>query len=532
MAAITYASPGVYVEEMNTGPQPIQATGTSTAAFVGITTQASIKETNPDTGTTLLDSNGNPVVKESRLRKPTLVSSWTQFTKIFGEFKDGIYLPDAVYGHFSNGGGVCYVVSLRALGEAADGVVAKKASISIDANKGRTASFTVTAKTPGTSGDSLVVEIEAGSDDTFNMKIGRENKTGLTMSGTNSLAATSFRTVDITNIGSEIPKPGKYTLAGGVDAPAAAVSTSIEPLTVDDFTGDIDDRTGLGGLLAEDGVRLLACPDIMAGYGGTPDDITRVKTIYQTIVGHCEEAKYRFAVLDTPPKLNAQQAKDWRDTMNIDSSHAALYYPWIEVADYSDSGATSRFIPPSGHIVGLYNRTDAERGVHKSPANDNLFGVIGLEFNVSRGEQDYLNPIGVNCIRTFPTSGIKVWGARTLSATDTAWRYINVRRLFIMVESSLEEGMAWVVFEPNDRMLWAKVRRDVNSFLSTVWRSGALFGDTADEAFYVKCDDELNPPEVRDLGQLIIEIGLSPVKPAEFVIFRVAQWAGPNAEEA
>ena len=186
-------------------------------------------------------------------------------------------------------------------------------------------------------------------------------------------------------------------------------------------------------------------------------------------------------------------------------------------------------IPPSGHVAGVYARSDAERGVHKAPANEVVRGATGLPIQVTRAEQDMLNPIGVNCIRSFPGRGIRIWGARTLSS-DASWRYINVRRLFNMVEESIEGGTQWVVFEPNDRDLWARVRRDVTAYLKTVWSSGALFGSTPQEAFYVKCDDELNPPEVRDLGQLIVEIGLAPVKPAEFVIFRISQWAGPAAE--
>jgi hypothetical protein len=156
-------------------------------------------------------------------------------------------------------------------------------------------------------------------------------------------------------------------------------------------------------------------------------------------------------------------------------------------------------------------------------------GAVGLEVNATKGEQDGLNPIGVNCIRAFPGRGIRVWGARTVSS-DPSWRYINVRRLFNYVEASIERGTQWVVFEPNDQDLWARVRRDISAFLRMVWRSGALFGSTPEEAFYVKCDAELNPPEVRDSGQLIIEIGMAPVKPAEFVIVRISQWAGPNAE--
>jgi len=251
--------------------------------------------------------------------------------------------------------------------------------------------------------------------------------------------------------------------------------------------------------------------------------------VQTAMIAHCQTLKYRFAVLDTPPGLNAQQVKEWRNYINLDSSYAALYYPWIEVADYSGTGRTTKMIPPSGHMVGIYNRSDAERGVHKAPANEVVLGALNLELKLSKGEQDILNPVGVNCIRTFPGRGIRIWGGRTLSS-DGAWRYINVRRLFIMVEASMDAGLQWVVFEPNDSTLWARVRRDVTSFLRVVWRSGALFGDTPEQAFYVKCDEELNPQEIRDLGQLIIEVGLAPVKPAEFVIFRITQWAGANAE--
>jgi phage tail sheath protein FI len=247
------------------------------------------------------------------------------------------------------------------------------------------------------------------------------------------------------------------------------------------------------------------------------------------MIAQCEKMRYRFAVLDTPPGLSAQQAKEWRQYVNFDSSYAAMYYPWIKIADLSGSGKATKTVPPSGHIVGIYNRSDADRGVHKAPANEVILGAIDLEFNLSREEQDTLNPIGVNCIRAFPGRGIRVWGGRTLSSNG-AWRYVNVRRLFIMVEASMDVGLQWVVFEPNDQTLWAKVRRDVSSFLRVVWRGGALFGTTPEQAFYVKCDEELNPPEIRDLGQLIIEVGMAPVKPAEFVIFRISQWAGANAE--
>ena len=210
-----------------------------------------------------------------------------------------------------------------------------------------------------------------------------------------------------------------------------------------------------------------------------------------------------------------------------DTKYGAVYYPWIRVANPLGNGE-SMLVPPSGHMAGIYARSDTERGVHKAPANEVVRGAIGLALQITKSEQDSLNPIGVNCIRAFPGRGIRVWGARTISS-DPAWRYINVRRLFNYVEESIELGTQWVVFEPNDVDLWERVKRDITAFLTRVWRDGALFGTTPEEAFYVKCDEELNPPEVRDAGMLIIEIGLAPVKPAEFVVFRISQWAGGTA---
>jgi phage tail sheath protein FI len=186
-------------------------------------------------------------------------------------------------------------------------------------------------------------------------------------------------------------------------------------------------------------------------------------------------------------------------------------------------------VPASGYIAGVYARVDSERGVHKAPANETLRGVIGLEKNVSRNEQDMLNPIGVNCIRMFPGQGIRIWGARTLSS-DAQWRYINVRRLFNNVEESILQGTNWTVFEPNDETLWRAIKRDIRAYLTTRWREGALFGATADQAFYVKCDTETNPKELRDLGYCVVEVGIAPVKPAEFVIFQISQYAGGAGE--
>jgi len=229
------------------------------------------------------------------------------------------------------------------------------------------------------------------------------------------------------------------------------------------------------------------------------------------------------AILDPPPGLNPQRLKEWRvDGAGYDSKYATLYYPWIKVMDPL-TGAPA-FLPPSGHVAGVWARTDGTRGVHKAPANEVVRGVITLESGMTRGEHDQLNPVGVNCIRAFPGQGIRVWGARTLSS-DPEWRYLNVRRLFNFIEKSILLGTNWVVFEPNDRFLWERVGRTISTFLRRVWSSGALFGGTPEQAYFVKCDAENNPPENVDVGILTVDIGLAPVKPAEFVVFRVSQLA-------
>jgi uncharacterized protein len=236
------------------------------------------------------------------------------------------------------------------------------------------------------------------------------------------------------------------------------------------------------------------------------------------------------AILDTPPGLNAQEVKEWRqDVTGYDSKYAAMYWPWIKVAD--PVAGKQVFVPPSGHMAGIRARNDSTRGVHKAPANEVIRGAVTLELNITKGEHDMLNPVSVNCIRSFRGQGIRVWGARTLSS-DPEWRYLNVRRLFNYVEKSILQGTNWVVFEPNDPKLWDSVKRTVTMFLRRVWRDGALFGRQPAQAFFVKCDEENNPPENRDAGILTVEIGIAPVKPAEFVVFRISQFAeGAGLEE-
>jgi phage tail sheath protein FI len=272
-------------------------------------------------------------------------------------------------------------------------------------------------------------------------------------------------------------------------------------------------RTGLKCFEEIDEISLVAAPGIIS------------PAVQDALLTHCENRKDRFAILDSPEVVQGGVDKLPRPR---DSKYGGYYFPWIQVYDPERGNV---YIPPSGHVAGVYARTDNERGVHKAPANEIVRGALGLRYQISRGEQDILNPRGINCIRLMQGNGIRIWGARTLSS-DPSWRYINVRRLFIMVETSIERATQWVVFEPNDFRLWKRVTRTISSFLTLVWRQGALMGETPEKAFFVKCDEETNPPEVIDVGQLVVEIGLAPVKPAEFVIFRIGQMpAGGGVQE-
>lgn len=259
------------------------------------------------------------------------------------------------------------------------------------------------------------------------------------------------------------------------------------------------------------------------------------KTASEAIAAHCQNTQDRVAILDSPETVEdashnldlTKFAKDNAAKVQPDNSqYAAFYFPWIKVFD--PASKSEIYVPPSGHMAGIYARVDTQRGVHKAPANETVMGAVGLKYNISKAQQDGLNPQGINCIRSL-NGNIRVWGARTIGGdANTEFKYINVRRLFNFLRESIDEGTQWAVFEPNSPELWAKIRRNVTAFLMMVWRSGALFGTAPEQAFFVKCDEETNPPEVRDAGQVVTIIGVAVVKPAEFVIFRISQWAGPG----
>jgi len=254
-----------------------------------------------------------------------------------------------------------------------------------------------------------------------------------------------------------------------------------------------------------------------------------------SLVAHCERLQDRVAILDSARDIKGDNlviSEDdsgiWRPAANP-KGYGAFYFPWIQVADPLGEAGARVTVPPSGHLAGVYARSDAERGVHKAPGNEVLRGALGVRYPVSKLLQSSLNPRGVNCIRSFDGT-VKVYGARTLASDpqgDPEWTYVNVRRVVNFLRESIDEGTQWVVLEPNAPELWSKIRRNVGAFLNGVWTSGALLGATAEQAYYVRCDETTNPPESRDLGQVVAEIGVAIVRPAEFVIFRLSQWAGP-----
>lgn len=294
------------------------------------------------------------------------------------------------------------------------------------------------------------------------------------------------------------------------------------------FAGDEADpddvtlkATGLAALAEVDDIAIVALPDA----GSIEDDDVRF-VVTQALVSHAERCRYRIAVVDGPQSASMNEIRQFRG--KFDSKYAALYHPWIEILDPTQPlapGAPPRklTLPPSGFVAGIYARSDITRGVHKAPANEVVYGLTRFEANINQGRQEVFNPEHINALRFFEGRGNRVWGARTLSS-DPEWMYVNVRRLFIYLEHSIDKATQWAVFEPNNESLWRNISRTVKDFLDVVWRNGALLGATADQAFFVRCDRSTMTQNDLDNGRLICLIGVAPTKPAEFVIFRIGQW--------
>ncbi len=385
-----------------------------------------------------------------------------------------------------------------------------------------------------------VEEIEIGAKPIEGVSTSTAAFIGLTESGDEYLNKPTL----VTSWGEFVKKFGRYTDDAPYVAPAvqgffqnggqrcfivkvAAGSDDAETNSnIIGTDGGAGNRTGLQSLIEIDDVNIIAVP-------GVTDE-----GVQKAVITHCEKMKDRFCILDAPENADLAGVQAHKDKVVSTKGYAALYYPWIKVnvekgeeVDVEIGGETvketkvsfeQKFMPPSGYMAGIYARTDTERGVHKAPANEMVRGALELKVPITKGEQDILNPKGINCIRSFSGRGILVWGART-TASDPLWKYINVRRLFLFLEESIDEGTQWVVFEPNDRALWGRVKQTISNFLITVWKDGALAGATPDEAFFVKCDETTMTQDDINNGRLICEIGVAPVRPAEFVIFRIAQ---------
>ena len=588
-----YLSPGVYVEEVESGAVPMEGVSTSTAGFIGM-------------------AERGPVIG-----RPQLVTNFADYQRMYGsylseaKYGDYRFLPYAVEQFFLNGGSRAFIMRVVPQGakcSATSGSAVLKFTAANPGEWGDRLRVTITpaskAKTQAleaiddrsvrvkscdgfTAGDVvefydgrtlshnrvksaidgvLSFEEPIGCDivDTnllpkkviktceFNVSVRFEDaeetylNVSLNESASSYIAArmqkSELVTVEVGKVPAQpaAPAPAEKkddktdekapavapaAKAAGVMPPYKAVGGVGESLSLG-FSGGSDGN--IGGTKASDymgsdngpgkrtGIQAFlenAQVSIMAVPGVTDSDVQLA------LVAHCENTKSRFAVLDIP--LDKKKVGDVLDHRNMfDTSYAALYHPWLEVFD--PLARKSSYMPPSGAMVGIYARTDTERGVQKAPANEVVRGCTGLSCPYNEGEQDILNPQGVNLIRSFTGRGIRVWGARTASS-NPLWKYINVRRLFIFVEESLKANTNWVVFEPNSEALWGRVQRTIELFLSSMWRSGALAGTSPGEAFFVNIGRSTMTQDDIDNGRLICNIGIAPVKPAEFVIFRITQ---------
>lgn len=591
-----YLSPGVYVEEFESGGKPMEGVGTSTAGFVGLAQRGPVEGV------------------------PQLVTNFSDFRRTYGgylsqnEFGNYRFLAYAVESFFTNGGSRCFVTRV-APSDA-------KCSMGFAPSK-ENAVITFTAKNPGVWGDNISIVLRPSSKaktqilEVLNTSEGKKylakNSAGFAVGDVvafedkdttvynkvvknqdnvlsfekeypDSIVDTNLlpqkvvttceftlevRYQDITELYENVsfnvsasnyiekmtaksdlivvsyqknfkadPVPAKKDAKKSGEAPAkteeapasgsgkilppieeagaSSVSMaggsngSVGTISASDFIG-VDNgagkRTGIQSFVDNDVVSIIAAPGITE------------PNVQLTLVAHCENLASRFAVLDIP-----REAKKVQDVIAhrdmFDSEYAAMYHPWLQVFDPLDKKNIA--IPPSGAMMGIYARSDNTRGVHKAPANEVVRACVGLDCQFNKGEQDILNPKGVNLIRSFPGQGIRVWGARTVSG-NPSWKYINVRRLFIFIEESIKANTSWAVFEPNDTALWVRVQRTISVFLTNLWRNGSLMGSSPEEAFFVNIGRDTMSQDDIDNGRLICVIGVAPVKPAEFVIFRITQ---------
>jgi uncharacterized protein len=523
-----YLAPGVYVEEVPSGIKPIEGVSTSTSAFLGPT------ERGPEAA--------------------NLVTSFAEFERWYGGFLrvDRSFMTHAVKGFFDNGGRRAFIARiahadatpaqnqfgeliLRAIGVGEWGnrvyVLLRQATKSTPQRPQFRVTLAYYSQVPDPFINPLVARDQLEPNervrqpdkfedfDDLSIVEGSQAHIAAVINARSQLVRVvrPYPTAIPDGLVSEVDSRGRDVewtqLENGADAGEVDnthYAGSLDPAPVWGEEQPLGRGRGLAAIEMVDEVSLLMAPD----------DVRYGDNLRNDLVTSCEKLRDRFVLASvTQGEQNGpiQDLQPWRD-----STYAALYHPWIYVNDPVTNEPVR--IPPAGHVAGIVARVDVDRGVHKAPANEVVRGALGLAVPVNKERQDILNPRGVNCIRDFRADGrgIRVWGARTVSS-DPEWRYLNVRRLFLFIEESIDEGTQWVVFEPNAEPTWAKVRRNVTAFLISVWRSGALAGLTQDEAFFVKCDRETMTQDDIDNGRLICLVGVAPVKPAEFVIFRISQ---------
>ena len=588
-----YLSPGVYVEEYDSGATPMQGVSTSTAGFVGL-------------------AERGPVIGQ-----PQLVTSFADYTRMYGGYLskagygDARYLPYAVEQFFMNGGARAYIMravpgdakaaslttGVLRVTAANPGAWAEKMRVTVvPSSKAKTQVFDVdgadlTLKNADGFNAGDVVELFDGKTTAYatiksvlDKVITLDAPCTLAVADTKVGTSKYIRTCEITitarlddtvetyeNLSlkpealnyapvktakSDLIRvevlPGKPAAAAAPavkdenkdnkdkkDAPAAAPAPAkAAGITPYDLCAGVGEGMVLTLEGGSDGSVLNVTPDAYIGADDGPGKRTGLQAFQENgvvsvlaipgvtspevqaaLIGFCENRKSCFALLDVPMDLKkTNDVATFRDM--YDSTYAAMYHPWLQMFD---AGAKrTDYFPPSGAMAGIYARSDNSRGVHKAPANEVVRGCTGLSCNYNVGEQDILNPIGVNLIRALPGQGIRVWGARTISSNGL-WKYVNVRRLFIYIEESIKANTNWVVFEPNSETLWSRVTRTIETFLATCWRDGALAGSSPEQAFFVECGPTTMTQDDIDNGRLICQIGIAPVKPAEFVIFRITQ---------
>jgi len=515
----SYLHPGVYVEEVPSGSRPIEAAGTSTAAFIGYATKGPFKE-------------------------PTLISSWEEYDTLFGglrEKKSNSNLPDdlmgrAAYAYFLNGGGRAYIVRV------AQGAGEAKGSLETGSGK-----IEFTAANPGTWGDQLKVKVIANdssvttpSEALFKVQIGYEEDDDFDI-------VEEFEDIslgdDQDDLVSEVLSEESELVGVSELTGAQSIIDEINTHGSDGATIELeggDDGSAAGQTLLSDDIfpKLLKYRDIntllLPDYAW--DDDNSGQAVIELAISHCETMKNRMVIFDLEQSTELNDENDVTSLNLSTSTYAATYYPWPKIsnpfydADRNRSAPRLLPVPASAYAAGQWAQTDRRRGVWKAPAGveSNLLGVNKLSFTVEDEEQKYLNPQGINAFRQLPNYGAVIWGTRTRSTrANPEWRYIPVRRTAIFIEESIFHGIHWAVFEPNDHRLWSALRLNIESFLSGLHRSGAFQGEKSSDAYFVRCGlgQTMTQGDI-DRGQVIVQVGFAPLKPAEFVIVRIQQKVG------